>query len=128
MVGRDRVAFRAFCRKLKPRAQKAKTDSFSASKRPPRISFTRRVCVLAVRGRAEKSEIASARDQAEKIYVQHRMLENAPELFDWLESGAIFYVRGDASRTAKDVDTSLHQIVEKAGSKTQDQAKNTRTP
>ena len=66
---------------------------------------------------------AFSRDQAEKIYVQHRMLENAAELFDWLERGAIFYVCGDASRMAKDVDTALHQIVEKAGSKTQEQAK-----
>ena len=56
---------------------------------------------------------AFSRDQAEKIYVQHRMLENAAELYDWLENGAIFYVCGDASRMAKDVDTALHQIVEK---------------
>jgi len=66
---------------------------------------------------------AFSRDQAQKIYVQHRMLENAAELFDWLEKGAIFYVCGDASRMAKDVDTALHQIVEKAGSKTSEQAK-----
>jgi sulfite reductase (NADPH) flavoprotein alpha-component len=66
---------------------------------------------------------AFSRDQAYKIYVQNRMLENAAELFDWLENGAIFYVCGDASRMAKDVDTALHQIVEKAGSKTTEQAK-----
>jgi sulfite reductase (NADPH) flavoprotein alpha-component len=66
---------------------------------------------------------AFSRDQAEKIYVQHRMLEHAAELFDWLENGAIFYVCGDASRMAKDVDTALHQIVEKIGSKTTEQAK-----
>ena len=51
------------------------------------------------------------------------MLENAAELYDWLENGAIFYVCGDASRMAKDVDTALHQIVSKAGSKTTEQAK-----
>ena len=50
---------------------------------------------------------AFSRDQAHKIYVQHRMLENAAELFDWLENGAIFYVCGDAARMAKDVDTAL---------------------
>jgi sulfite reductase (NADPH) flavoprotein alpha-component len=66
---------------------------------------------------------AFSRDQAQKIYVQHRMLENSAELFDWLENGAIFYVCGDASRMAKDVDTALHQIVEKEGSKTPEQAK-----
>ena len=66
---------------------------------------------------------AFSRDQAEKIYVQHRMLEHGAELYDWLENGAIFYVCGDASRMAKDVDTALHQVVEKVGSKTTEQAK-----
>ena len=70
-----------------------------------------------------KFTTAFSRDQAYKIYVQNRMLENAAELYDWLENGAIFYVCGDASRMAKDVDTALHQIVEKAGSKTTEQAK-----
>jgi sulfite reductase (NADPH) flavoprotein alpha-component len=70
-----------------------------------------------------KFTTAFSRDQAHKIYVQHRMLENAAELFDWLEKGAIFYVCGDAARMAKDVDTALHEIVEKQGSKTTEQAK-----
>jgi sulfite reductase (NADPH) flavoprotein alpha-component len=70
-----------------------------------------------------KFTTAFSRDQAYKIYVQNRMLESAAELFDWLENGAIFYVCGDASRMAKDVDTALHQIVEKGGSKTTEQAK-----
>jgi sulfite reductase (NADPH) flavoprotein alpha-component len=67
-------------------------------------------------------DLAFSRDQAEKIYVQHRMLESATELYAWLESGAHFYVCGDASRMAKDVDTALHQVVEKAGGKTPEQA------
>ncbi|MGA9577051.1 MAG: sulfite reductase subunit alpha, partial [Terrimicrobiaceae bacterium] len=70
-----------------------------------------------------KFTTAFSRDQAYKIYVQNRMLENAAELYDWLENGAIFYVCGDASRMAKDVDTALHQIVEKVGSKTTEQTK-----
>jgi sulfite reductase (NADPH) flavoprotein alpha-component len=66
---------------------------------------------------------AFSRDQAQKIYVQHRMFEQAEELYDWLENGAIFYVCGDAARMAKDVDTALHQIVEKVGGKSTEQAK-----
>ena len=62
--------------------------------------------------------LAFSRDQAEKIYVQNRMLENAAELYAWLEEGAHFYVCGDASRMAKDVDAALHKIVEQAGGKT----------
>ena len=49
-------------------------------------------------------------------------LEHATELYAWLESGAHFYVCGDASRMAKDVDVALHQVIERAGNKTPDQA------
>lgn len=63
-------------------------------------------------------DTAFSRDQAEKIYVQHRMLEQAAELFAWLEAGAHFYVCGDAGRMAKDVDTALHRVIEKAGGRT----------
>lgn len=67
-------------------------------------------------------DVAFSRDQAEKIYVQNRMLENASELWAWLEQGAHFYVCGDASRMAKDVDAALHKVVETAGGKTPEEA------
>lgn len=57
-------------------------------------------------------ETAFSRDQENKIYVQHRMLENGPELFSWLDQGGYFYVCGDAHRMAKDVDATLLQIVQ----------------
>lgn len=68
-------------------------------------------------------DLAFSRDQAEKIYVQNRMLENGAELWSWLEAGAHFYVCGDASRMAKDVDAALHTIAEKHGGKSADEAK-----
>jgi sulfite reductase (NADPH) flavoprotein alpha-component len=68
-------------------------------------------------------DLAFSRDQAEKIYVQNRMLENGAELWSWLEGGAHFYVCGDASRMAKDVDAALHRIVEDAGGKSADDAR-----
>ena len=49
-------------------------------------------------------------------------MENAAELYQWLEAGAHFYVCGDASRMAKDVDAALHKIVETAGGKTLEEA------
>jgi sulfite reductase (NADPH) flavoprotein alpha-component len=58
---------------------------------------------------------AFSRDQAYKVYVQHRLLENGKELYAWLQEGAHFYVCGDEARMAKDVDAALHQIVEKEG-------------
>ena len=67
-------------------------------------------------------DLAFSRDQAEKIYVQHRMAEQAAELWKWLESGAHFYVCGDASRMAKDVDAALHKLIETAGGKSAEDA------
>lgn len=68
-------------------------------------------------------DLAFSRDQAEKIYVQNRMLEHGAELWSWLETGAHFYVCGDASRMAKDVDAALHAIIEQHGGKSADEAK-----
>jgi sulfite reductase (NADPH) flavoprotein alpha-component len=68
-------------------------------------------------------DLAFSRDQAEKVYVQTRMLENAAELWQWLEADGHFYVCGDASRMAKDVDAALHQVIETAGGKSADEAK-----
>jgi sulfite reductase (NADPH) flavoprotein alpha-component len=68
-------------------------------------------------------DLAFSRDQKEKVYVQDRMLEQAAELWAWLEAGAHFYVCGDASRMAKDVDTALHKVIETAGGKSADEAK-----
>jgi len=74
-------------------------------------------------GHLTRLDLAFSRDQAQKIYVQDRMLEHAAELWAWLESGAHFYVCGDASRMAKDVDAALHNIIEKSGAKSSDDAK-----
>jgi sulfite reductase (NADPH) flavoprotein alpha-component len=73
-------------------------------------------------GVLHRLDTAFSRDQADKIYVQHRMLEAARELFEWLEQGACFYVCGDASRMAKDVDAALHKVVETAGGKSPEEA------
>ncbi|MEO0437191.1 MAG: sulfite reductase subunit alpha [Pseudomonadota bacterium] len=57
-------------------------------------------------------DLAFSRDQQEKIYVQHRMRENGAEIYRWLEDGGYFYVCGDATRMAKDVDAALHELVQ----------------
>jgi len=73
-------------------------------------------------GHLHKLSTAFSRDQADKIYVQHRMEEEGPELWRWLEKGAYFYVCGDAKRMAKDVHASLLKIVSQHGGKTPEQA------
>ena len=60
-------------------------------------------------------DLAFSRDQEEKIYVQNRMLEKGAELYAWLQEGAYFYVCGDASRMAKDVDSALYEVVRQFG-------------
>jgi sulfite reductase (NADPH) flavoprotein alpha-component len=67
-------------------------------------------------------DTAFSRDQEQKFYVQHRMLEQATEFYAWLEAGAHIYVCGDASRMAKDVDAALHRIVAEAGGKSAEDA------
>ena len=56
-------------------------------------------------------DLAFSRDQEEKVYVQHRMLERGPEIYEWLQSGAYFYVCGDAERMAPDVEAALVQLI-----------------
>lgn len=68
-------------------------------------------------------DTAFSRDQEDKIYVQHRMLEKGQELYQWLEKGASIFVCGDAHRMAKDVDHTLHQIVQIFGHKSEKEAK-----
>ena len=66
-------------------------------------------------GHLARLDLAFSRDQEERIYVQHRMLAAADELWRWLQGGAAFYVCGDAKRMAKDVDAALHRIIAEQG-------------
>jgi sulfite reductase (NADPH) flavoprotein alpha-component len=74
------------------------------------------------KGQLTRLDTAFSRDQPVKIYVQDRMRANAAELWRWIDGGAYFYVCGDAKRMAKDVDTTLHDIVAEQGGKTVEQA------
>jgi sulfite reductase (NADPH) flavoprotein alpha-component len=74
------------------------------------------------KGKLHRLDLAFSRDQAQKIYVQNRMLENARELWAWLQNGAYFYVCGDAKRMAKDVHKTLIEIAQKEGGLSQDAA------
>lgn len=60
-------------------------------------------------------DLAFSRDQAEKVYVQHKMLERKTELYAWLEEGAVVYVCGDEKSMAKDVHQALLQIIQEEG-------------
>ena len=66
-------------------------------------------------GGLHRLDLAFSRDQAHKVYVQHRLREAAAELWDWLQNGAYFYVCGDAKHMAKDVHQTLIDIAQRAG-------------
>ncbi|QGQ47672.1 assimilatory sulfite reductase (NADPH) flavoprotein subunit [Metabacillus sediminilitoris] len=73
-------------------------------------------------GVLSKMDVAFSRDTEEKVYVQHRMLENSKELFQWLQEGAVVYICGDEKNMAHDVHNTLLDIIEKEGSMNRDQA------
>ena len=65
------------------------------------------------RGGLARLDVAFSRDQAEKIYVQDRLLENSRDVFGWLENGAQFYVCGDKNRLGGAVLAALTQVVQR---------------
>jgi sulfite reductase (NADPH) flavoprotein alpha-component len=67
-------------------------------------------------------DVAFSRDQADKIYVQHRIRQAGKELFAWLSNGACFYVCGDASAMAPDVNVALLDVVREHGNMDADDA------
>jgi sulfite reductase (NADPH) flavoprotein alpha-component len=67
-------------------------------------------------------DTAFSRDQAKKVYVQDRIQEHAAEVYAWLERGAYFYVCGDATRMAKDVELALLDAIAKGSHGTLDHA------
>merc|ERR1712059_148161 len=70
-----------------------------------------------------KLHTAFSRDQANKIYVSHRMKENAVDVWRLIgEENAHFYICGDAKMMAKDVRAVIVDIVRDHGGKSQEEA------
>ncbi|MEK4511070.1 assimilatory sulfite reductase (NADPH) flavoprotein subunit [Paenibacillus sp. FSL K6-2524] len=60
-------------------------------------------------------DVAFSRDTDKKVYVQHRMLEQSQEIYQWLQNGAVVYVCGDENKMAHDVHAALITILEQEG-------------
>ncbi|MFA0441575.1 assimilatory sulfite reductase (NADPH) flavoprotein subunit [Vibrio sp. 10N.286.49.B1] len=73
-------------------------------------------------GVLNRLDVAFSRDQHEKVYVQHRLLQQGEQIWQWLQEGAHLYVCGDATHMAKDVNTALIEIVKQYGGKDLEQA------
>lgn len=73
-------------------------------------------------GQLHRLDLAFSRDQADKIYVQHRLREQGRHIYEWLDGGAHLYVCGDANRMAKDVHKTLIAIVAEHGGRATEDA------
>lgn len=74
-------------------------------------------------GLLTRLDLAWSRERDQKVYVQDRMKAEAAELWKWLEAGAGFYVCGDASKMARDVESALLNVIEVSGGKNPEQAR-----
>ena len=115
--------FRAFLQERSARGAKGKNWLFFGEQhRKFDFLFESELVDYHQRGLLTRLDTAFSRDQQAKLYVQHRMLENARELWAWLSEGAYFYVCGDARRMAKDVNETLKQIAVAEGNMSNDAA------
>ena len=73
-------------------------------------------------GQLTRADLAFSRDQRDKIYIQHRLQQQAAELYRWIADGAHLYVCGDAEHMAADVHQALLSVVEQQGGRSRDGA------
>lgn len=95
---------------------------FGEQHRATDFYYEEELTALQESGVLSRLDTAFSRDQRAKVYVQDRMREHGPELWHWLQDGARFYVCGDASRMAKDVDRALRDIAVTHGGMTEGEA------
>ena len=108
--------FRAFLEERKVRGGNGKNWLFFGDQtRKNDFIYEEEIIGFKNSGILTKLDLAFSRDQKEKVYVQHKMLESSKKFFKWLEDGAYIYVCGDAKFMAKDVDNAIHEIIQKEG-------------
>ncbi|MER5519489.1 bifunctional nitrate reductase/sulfite reductase flavoprotein subunit alpha [Streptomyces sp. NPDC002763] len=95
---------------------------FGEQHRATDFYYEQELTALLAEGTLSRLDTAFSRDQRAKVYVQDRMREHGPLLWSWLRDGAHFYVCGDASRMARDVDRALKDIATVHGGLTEDEA------
>ena len=116
--------FRAFLEERKVRGGNGKNWLFFGDQtRKNDFIYEEEIIGFKKSGILTKLDLAFSRDQREKVYVQHKMLESSKKFFKWLEDGAYIYVCGDAKFMAKDVDKAIHEIIQKEGNLKQESAK-----
>ena len=116
--------FRAFLEERQIRGAKGQNWLFFGDQtRASDFIYEQELIEMQAAGVLTRLDLAFSRDQKEKVYVQNKMHEHGAELYQWLENGGYFYVCGDATRMAKDVDLALCDIIAAQGSLSSDKAK-----
>jgi sulfite reductase alpha subunit-like flavoprotein len=95
---------------------------FGEQRRATDFYYEEELSALLADGTLARLDTAFSRDQRAKVYVQDRMREHGSQLWSWLQDGAHFYVCGDASRMAKDVDRALHDVAVVHGGLSEEEA------
>jgi sulfite reductase (NADPH) flavoprotein alpha-component len=115
--------FRAYLQERKAVGAKGKNWLFFGSQHEHcNYFYKEEMAELKRDGILTRLDCAWSRDQADKSYVQHKMLSCAAEIWQWMDGeGAHFFVCGDARRMAKDVDAALRKIIQEKGGKTEEQ-------
>jgi sulfite reductase (NADPH) flavoprotein alpha-component len=115
--------FRAFLEERKATGAKGKTWLFFGNPHQATdFLYGEELLAYQKEGTLSRMDLAWSRDQKEKIYVQNLMLQSGEEFWQWLQDGAAFYVCGDASRMAKDVDAALLTIAKDHGKLSEEEA------
>ena len=122
-AGTGVAPYRAFLQQREANNQKGKTWLFFGERRfSSDFLYQIEWQKLVKEGYLEKIDVAFSRDQEEKVYVQHRLVEKQKEIFDWLKNGANIYLCGDMKQMAHDVQNTFLQIFETEGGMSQGKA------
>ena len=109
--------FRAFLQERRAQGHRGRNWLFFGDQhRDQNFYYRDEVQAMVDDGFLSRLDLAFSRDQSRRVYVQHKMTERGADLWRWLQDGAHFYVCGDATRMAADVDAALLAIIRKHGS------------
>jgi sulfite reductase (NADPH) flavoprotein alpha-component len=116
--------FRAFLQERAANGHRGRTWLFFGDQhRETDFLFEPELTAWLADGTLARLDTAFSRDQKQKVYVQDRMIAQAPDLWRWLQEGGHFYVCGDATRMARDVDAALRRIAMSEGRMDEAQSK-----
>lgn len=122
-AGTGIAPYRAFLQHREANNQKGKTWLFFGERRfHSDFLYQTEWQKLLKEGFLEKFDVAFSRDQEEKIYIQHRLIEQQKEVFNWLGKGANIYLCGDMKQMARDVQMTLLRIFETEGGMSEEKA------